>query len=195
MNRKEITTALGKILEKERFSKTMSNYYAKEVTINMFTFLKDMRIDYLQFKPVNVQYPCELEKGKFAAYEIKSCYEDVYSGNGLNFIVEENYLVTTCKTNKKLCREGEQEKFRNFLGKYICEHSKIDKINKVQVLYACNIKDNNIELEDINYKDFDPKDWALFEGVTFRNFAINKGVRVRTTSELLFYMVRSNTDV
>lgn len=91
--------------------------------------------------------------------------------------------------------EKKKEDIRNFLGKYICEHSKIDKINKVQVLYACNIKDNNIELEDIDYKDFDPKDWTLFEGVIFHNFAINKGVRARTTSELLFYMVRSNTDV
>jgi len=56
----------------------------------------------MQFKPAGGTFISDIEKGIFTGYEIKSCIDDVYSGNGLNFIGEENYIVTTMQTYKKL---------------------------------------------------------------------------------------------
>ena len=52
--------------------------------------------------PDGAIYAGEIERGDFIVYEIKSCKEDVYSGNGLNFIGDENYLVTTAECYKSL---------------------------------------------------------------------------------------------
>ena len=72
----------------------MGKNWAKEVSIDYGT--KDVkRIDFMQFEPAGVTSISAIEKGIFICYEIKSCRDDVFSGNGLNFIGEKNYIVTT----------------------------------------------------------------------------------------------------
>lgn len=93
MNRKETTEFLKKLLVSSRLS-TGRKYWASEVSIDYGT--KDVRrIDFLQFEPAGVIHQSDIEKGIFTCYEVKSCREDVYSGHGLNFIGEKNYIVTT----------------------------------------------------------------------------------------------------
>ena len=55
-----------------------------------------------------VVFQSDIEKGIFSCYEVKSCKEDVYSGNGLNFVGEKNYIVTTMQ-----CYKDIQEDLRN----------------------------------------------------------------------------------
>lgn len=93
MNRKEITKFLSDLLVRDRFS-GMGKYYAREVSIDYGT--KDVkRVDFVQFEPAGVTSISSIEKGIFTCYEVKSCKEDVFSGNGLNFFGEKNYIVTT----------------------------------------------------------------------------------------------------
>ena len=92
-NRKEITKDLSERLERYINPKGDTRiYYAKEVTFDYGT-IHSVRVDYMQFEPVSTYSPGGLEKGKFKAYEIKSCMEDFKSGHGLNFIADYNYLV------------------------------------------------------------------------------------------------------
>lgn len=158
--------------------------------------LKPMRIDYVRFDASRVSYPSDIEKGCFTAIEIKSCYDDIYSGNGLNFILEDNLLITTKKTHDKLLtKENEQTKFGNFYAKTLKEHTILDKRNRVHVVFAFNKNNPEENLEDLDISEIDINDWYLRGGLTFNCYGNKKGVRVRSTSEMLFYMVRSNTDV
>ena len=72
-------------------------YYAKEVTLDYGT-AHPKRVDLIQFIPAGVTCVSDIEKGEFICYEIKSCVNDVYSGNGLRFYGEQNYIVTTMET-------------------------------------------------------------------------------------------------
>lgn len=93
MNRKEITNFLEKLTVSSRLS-GRGKYWAREVSIDHGTvYVK--RVDFMQFVPAGAIHISDIEKGIFVCYEIKSCREDVYSGNGLNFLGEKNYLVTT----------------------------------------------------------------------------------------------------
>jgi hypothetical protein len=90
--RSEITRELSASLE--RFlnpHKDTRIYIAKEVT---FDYASDhaIRVDYMQFKPVN-NTVSGIEKGDIYCYEIKSSVADFHSGHGLNFIGDYNYLV------------------------------------------------------------------------------------------------------
>ena len=84
MNRAETTRFLGDLL-KERLG--FRSYWSREVSIDYGTN-RVKRVDFMQFVPPGVIYPSEIEKGIFICYEVKSCREDVYSGNGLNFLGE-----------------------------------------------------------------------------------------------------------
>lgn len=48
----------------------------------------------------------DLQQRIFTCYEIKSCKEDVYSGNGLNFYGEKNYIVTTMECYKDFMKRS-----------------------------------------------------------------------------------------
>lgn len=85
MDRKETTTLLTDILIRDKLSDR--KYYAKEVTLDYGT-IHPKRVDVMQFAPAGVTYASDIEKGIFTCFEIKSCYNDVYSGNGLNFYGE-----------------------------------------------------------------------------------------------------------
>lgn len=66
-------------------------YWAKEVSFDCATDHK-IRVDYMQFKPVNNSVS-GIEKGDFYCYEIKSSVEDFQSKHGHNFIGDFNYYV------------------------------------------------------------------------------------------------------
>ena len=104
MTRKETTKFLTDLLIADRLSDR--KYYAKEVTIDANT-TKAKRVDVMQFVPAGVFHVSDIEKGRFICYEIKSCIQDIYSGNGLNFLGDENYIVTTAETYKKLLDSGD----------------------------------------------------------------------------------------
>lgn len=102
MDRKTTTKFLGELLKKDRLS-GIGKYWASEVSIDAFTATgKGGRVDFVQFVPQNQYSISGLEKGIFVCYEIKSCKEDVYSGNGLNFYGEKNYIVTTMQCYKDI---------------------------------------------------------------------------------------------
>lgn len=98
MNREEITKFLGDLLIQQRLS-GRGKYWASEVTLDYGQGKgKQKRVDFMQFKPQNQLAVSELEKGEFICYEIKSCKADVFSGHGLNFEGDRNYIVTTMET-------------------------------------------------------------------------------------------------
>ena len=96
--RKETTAFLAHLLENRM--RVPGTYYAKEVVIDYGTD-KCRRVDYMHFEPVNTMTVSGIEKGDFICYEIKSCLEDIFSGNGLNFIGDRNYIVTTADVARK----------------------------------------------------------------------------------------------
>lgn len=114
MNRKDTTKFLGDLLVSDRFG-GMGKYYAREVSIDYGT--RDVkRVDFMQFEPAGVTSISSIEKGIFTCYEVKSCKEDVFSGNGLNFLGEKNYIVTTME-----CYKSIQEDIRSGkLDDYTC---------------------------------------------------------------------------
>ena len=102
MTRSETTKFLSRLLEKSRFSGP-GKYWAREASLDYgYAAGKPRRIDYMQFSPENQCSISAIEKGIFTCYEIKSCRADIYSGNGLNFIGEKNYLVVTMECYKDI---------------------------------------------------------------------------------------------
>lgn len=91
-NRPEITSILSLSIQKKinPYNDTRI-YWAKEVTFN-YTTGNTIRVDYMQFKPVN-NTVSGIEKGDFYCYEVKSSVEDFHSKNGHNFIGDYNYYV------------------------------------------------------------------------------------------------------
>lgn len=185
INRKEITRSLTKLLIKEKL--TDRKYFAREVTLDYGTS-HPKRVDMMQFIPKGVTYTSDIEKGIFICYEIKSCIEDVYSGNGLNFYGEKNYIVTTMDTWKKLQEDLRNGKF----GSYLCENYP-ESSNYFGILVAVpahiDIKDaNDIYNEYENPTPFteDTNDWRFWTALPCR-----EGPRKRSTCELLFCMLRS----
>lgn len=90
--RKEITEFLSKLTEKYLNPHNDTRiYYAKEVTLDAYT-TKAVRVDYMQFKPVDNSIG-GIEKGDFLCYEIKSSVEDFNSEHGHNLIGDLNYYV------------------------------------------------------------------------------------------------------
>lgn len=106
MERAETTRFLGELLVSSRFS-GMGKYWASEASIDAFTTAgKGGRVDFMQFEPPNQYAVSSLEKGIFICYEIKSCKEDVYSGNkdilsDLNDRTFEKHLIKTNPESSK----------------------------------------------------------------------------------------------
>ncbi len=185
MNRKDTTKLLTDILVLDKLSDR--KYYAKEVTLDYGT-THPKRVDVMQFFPKGVTYASDIEKGIFICYEIKSCKEDIYSGNGLNFYGEKNYIVTTMDTYKKIMddyRSGE-------LGRYIIENYPESSSYygfMIPVPTIIDLRDtDSIYAEFENPTEFqgDAKDWKLWTAIS-----CNEGRRNRSTTELLFCMLRS----
>lgn len=184
MNRKETTKLLTDILISDKLSDR--KYYAKEVTLDYGTN-KQKRVDVMQFSPKGVIHTSDIEKGTFTCYEVKSCIQDVYSGHGLNFYGEKNFIVTTMETYREL-----QKDINSGLEHYIrslCPYTSLNFGVMVPVPRSINLKDT-----EALYKEYTSP--TPFEGNTL-NWKLwtamhcNEGHRDRSTSELLFCMLRS----
>ena len=114
MTRAETTKFLGKLLTDTRLGGAGS-HWASEVSIDPWT-PKARRVDYMEFSPANQCSVSGIEKGIFTCYEIKSCKEDVYSGNGLNFFGEKNYIVTTMECYKNILPDFRSGRFANYMS-------------------------------------------------------------------------------
>lgn len=177
MKRSETTAFLYHVLIKKLLDE--KRYYSTEVTID-FNTNHSKRIDILEFTPKGTTYASDIEKGIFTVYEIKSCIEDVFSGNGLNFIGEKNYIVCTIDTCKK-CMEKEAE-----LKEHICKVMGVDVCPNFGYIVPTNIFCTTKEEWECpsamdNYRNFDT--W------TVKNCKENR--RTRSMTELLFCMLRS----
>lgn len=186
MKRKEITELLTETLINDRLSDR--KYYAQEVTLDYGTSTP-RRIDVLEFRPKGVTHASDIEKGIFVCYEVKSCVADVYSGRGLNFCAEKNYLVTTMATYKKLqedIRSGKlQNHIREYLGEGHCPHFGV----MVAVPSYTNLTDTNQLHEEYE------KPHGLVTGERYKMYTIypqpRENSRKRSMNELLFCMLRS----
>lgn len=185
MNRKETTQFLTDLLIKDRLSDR--KYYAKEVTLDYGTS-HPKRIDVMEFRPGGTTFAGDIEKGIFVCYEVKSCYEDVYSGNGLNFYGEKNYIVTTMETYKKLRIDEISGKLENhikeFMGERVCPY--FGFMTPVPA--------------DIDLRDMDAlsKEWEeptdIESRLTWKYWTVaqtRENHRKRSMNELLFCMLRA----
>lgn len=186
MNRKETTKFLTDLLIRDRLSDR--KYYAKEVTLDYGT-TQPKRIDVMEFRPKGVVHASGMEKGIFVCYEIKSCYEDVYSGHGLNFVGEKNYIVTTMDTYKKIQEDLRSEKLQkhiaDFMGVKDCPQfgiivpvpARIDQMSTDEI-YS--------EYENPTKLDEDMDEWRMYTAVN-----CCETYRTRSIVEMLFCMLRS----
>lgn len=179
MNRKETTEFLSNLLVTDRLLR-QGKYYAKEVSLD-YGSVNVKRVDFMQFEPGGVVYQSDIEKGIFTCYEIKSCKEDVYSGNGLNFIGEKNYIVTTMECYKEIQPDLRSGKLWNHI-KECCPESSAHFGVMVPVPKFSITEDEYMSPTDL---DMDTK-WELRVVLPCR-----LGSRKRSMTELLFCMLRS----
>lgn len=181
LKRKDITKFLGDLLVKEKLTGP-GKYWAKEVSIDPMS-VKGKRVDYMQFVPKDQCSISSIEKGIFVCYEIKSCVEDVYSGNGLNFFGEKNYIVTTVDCYKQLKEDFSSGKFR----KYMMENHQESSLYYGVMVAIPKHKSLNEELTNPTFLSTRTKEqWNLVVAVSCR-----EGSRKHSMSELLFCMLRS----
>lgn len=182
MNRKEITKLLTNTLISTKLNDR--KYYAKEVTLDYGT-TNPKRVDVMQYIPSGVTYAGDIERGEFVCYEIKSCKEDVYSGHGLRFYGDKNYIVTTMDCYKDILKDG--HKFVNYLKE---NYPDSDTSFGIMVLVP-----GHIDLSDSSalHGEFENPtlldkcdDWKLWAAQN-----CYKGKRKRGTTELLFCMLRA----
>lgn len=189
MDRKQTTKFLTKTLIDTRLSDR--KYYAKEVTLDYGTS-HPKRIDVMEFKPQGVTYASDIEKGIFVCYEVKSCYADVYSGNGLNFYGEKNYIVTTMETYKKLQEDMRSGKLDshicNFMGVNTCPNFGI--MVPVPSFISLKYTDRLYAEYDNPTPIDDSEAWQLWTILPQQR----ENHRVRSMNELLFCMLRAKTN-
>ena len=181
MNRKETTLFLSHILERTKLN-VFGKHYAKEVSIDPWTS-NAKRVDYMQFSPGDQMSISGIEKGIFTCYEIKSCKEDVYSGNGLNFYGEKNYIVTTMECYKDLLPDLRSGKFDEHLHQCNPESSKYWGI---MVAVPCMREPEDEFQNPTPIGDANVTGWELKVVKPCR-----MGLRNRSMTELLFCMLRS----
>ena len=179
MNRKETTKFLSDLLISKKFSGA-GKYWAKEVSIDPTRIGLSRRVDFMQFIPPGQTTASAIEKGIFVCYEIKSCREDVFSGNGLNFIGEKNYIVTTM--------QGYKDILPDYRDSTLDEH--IKKLNGRKVNYGILVAmpDGADRFEEMN------KPTPIETECTWKLEAMIKcveGLREKSMDELLFCMLRS----
>lgn len=189
MTRGETTKFLSDLLEYKYLSGAIGKYWAKEVPIDYGTALV-RRVDYLQFDPQNIMSIGGIEQGVFICYEVKSCIEDVMSGNGLNFIGDKNYIVTTMETWKAMIprlHDGAIEEL------YKQEHEAGGFCNFSEVAVKIAIpKGRKGEDEFMEPTPLDGENYMDWTFETLREDGIYRSYgRRRSATELLFLMLRS----
>lgn len=180
MTRIETTKLLGQLLVSQHFSGA-GKHWAREVSIDPWT-TRGKRVDYMQFSPMDQMSISGIEKGIFTCYEVKSCKEDVYSGNGLNFLGEKNYIVTTMECYKDILPDFRNGKFARYMREQFPESSSYFGV-MVAIPYLSELTD---EFNDPTPIDGDTQKWKLAVILPCR-----KGSRKRSMTELLFCMLRS----
>ena len=187
MNRKETTELLTDILIHDRLSDR--KYYAKEVSIDYGT-TNVKRVDVMEFVPQSVMSVSGIEKGNFVCYEIKSCKEDIFSGHGLNFLGEQNYIVTTMETYKTLCGSAiiANGEIQDFIKKHNPESSTDFGflIPVPSYIDLRNYQEINREFENPTEFKGEAKNWKLC-----KMLSSPLSSRKRSMTELLFCMLRS----
>jgi hypothetical protein len=178
VTRKEITEFLGKLVI-DRIGHRGS-YWAKEVSID-YGSSDVKRVDFLQFEPAGVMSISEIEKGIFTCYEVKSCKEDVFSGNGLNFLGEKNYIVTTMECYKSILEEFRSGK----LDKHIAECCPKSSHYYGIMVAVPRWREEIDEFENPTEITADTE-WKLSPIIRCW-----QGARKRSMTELLFCMLRS----
>lgn len=180
MTRVETTKLLEQLLVNQYFS-GMGKHWASEVSVDPWG-TNGKRVDFMQFSPENQMSISGIEKGIFTCYEIKSCKEDVYSGNGLNFLGEKNYIVTTMECYKNILPDLRGNKFHKHLQECFPESS-----NYFGIMVAVpKWREAVDEFEDPTPLNKELDQWKLSIVLPCRN-----GPRYRSTTELLFCMLRS----
>lgn len=182
MNRKETTKFLSDLLISEKFG-GVGKYWAREVSIDPF-HSKDStlskRVDFMQFVPEGQSTVSAIEKGIFICYEVKSCKDDVYSGNGLNFLGEKNYIVTTMECYKDILYDINN----GFLDKHI------EKVSGKHRYYGIIVAVPEDREEFEEYITPTPlgseKRWKLKTMIP-----CHAQLREKSMTELLFCMLRS----
>lgn len=180
MTRAEITKFLGELLINTRFAGA-GKHWASEVSLDPWT-ANGKRVDYMQFSPADQMSISGIEKGIFTCYEIKSCKEDVYSGNGLNFLGEKNYIVTTMECYKDILPDFRSGKFARHMHEQFPESSNYFGV-MVAIPYWAEATD---EFENPTPIDGTTERWKLAVALSCR-----EGPRRRSMTELLFCMLRS----
>ena len=180
MTRAETTKFLGQLLINTRFSGA-GKHWASEVSIDPWG-REAKRVDYMQFSPADQCSISGIEKGIFTCYEVKSCKEDVYSGNGLNFLGEKNYIVTTMECYNDILPDLRSGKFARHMHEQFPESSHYFGV-MVAVPYLAELTD---EIENPTPIDPDTERWKLAVALPCR-----EGPRKRSRTELLFCMLRS----
>lgn len=179
MTRTETTEFLGELLVATRLGGAGS-HWASEVSIDPWTS-NAKRVDYMQFCPASQCSVSGIEKGIFTCYEIKSCKEDVYSGNGLNFLGEKNYIVTTMECYKDILPDFRSGRFANFMAEKHPDSSAYFGV----IVAIPSLREATEEFENPTPLDKD-KDWKLDVILPCR-----QGLRTKSMTELLFCMLRS----
>ena len=180
MTRSETTKFLGQLLISTRFVGA-GKHWASEVSIDPMG-REAKRVDYMQFSPADQCSISGIEKGIFTCYEIKSCKEDVYSGNGLNFLGEKNYIVTTMECYKDILPDLRGKKFNEHLETRFPESSHYFGI----MVAVPKWRETTDEFENPTPLDGDIGRWKLKVILPCR-----LGPRRKSMTELLFCMLRS----
>lgn len=139
-------------------------------------------LDYMQFSPADQCSISGIEKGTFTCYEVKSCKEDVYSGNGLNFLGEKNYIVTTMECYKDILPDISSGKFAEHMRERFPESSRYFGVMVAIPDWA----ETTDEFEKPTPLDAEVRRWKLAVILPCRY-----GPRKRSMTELLFCMLRS----
>lgn len=180
MTRAETTKFLGQILINTRFAGA-GKHWASEVSVDPWK-ARGKRVDYMQFSPADQCSVSGIEKGIFTCYEVKSCKEDVYSGNGLNFLGEKNYIITTMECYKDILPDLRSGKFANHMHDQFPESSNYFGVMVAMPIHA----EATDEFENPTPLDTDLDRWKLATVLPCR-----EGPRKRSLIELLFCMLRS----
>ena len=185
MNRKETTSFLTDILISCRLSDR--KYYAKEVSLDYGTD-NTKRVDVMEFVPSGVIHASDIEKGHFVCYEVKSCKEDIYIGNGLNFLGEKNYIVTTMETYNKIHEELIEGKLHTYVQEHYPESS--HRFGIMVAVPACTDLHNSSaicdEMEHPTKLGGKPSNWKMY--TIMKSYDTGRN---RSMAELLFCMLRS----
>ena len=106
MSRKEITSLLSNELVRCKLERRNAySYWAHEVEMHDYAKHTTVWVDFVQFEPdwyhTATHAGC-VERGTFTFYEIKSCLDDLKSGNGMNLFGDRNYVVMPVEVYTKL---------------------------------------------------------------------------------------------